>query len=99
MLILPYTEESGRVLAIPGRDNSMTVASKDSTKTAEPVKMAFDFLDLKAQYATIRADVMAAITRVMDSQHFILGPEVKLLEDELAARLGAKHAIGWASGT
>jgi dTDP-4-amino-4,6-dideoxygalactose transaminase len=78
----------------------MTVANKeDSTKTAEPVKMAFDFLDLKAQYATIRDDVMAAITRVMDSQHFILGPEVKLLEDELAAKLGAKHAIGCASGT
>jgi dTDP-4-amino-4,6-dideoxygalactose transaminase len=77
----------------------MSVASKESAKTAQPIKMAFDFLDLKTQYATIRDDVMAAITRVMDSQHFILGPEVKLLEDELAAKLGAKHVIGCASGT
>jgi hypothetical protein len=50
--------------------------------------MAFDFLDLKAQYAGIRDEVMAAVTRVMDSQYFILGPEVKLLEEELAAKLG-----------
>jgi dTDP-4-amino-4,6-dideoxygalactose transaminase len=61
--------------------------------------MAFDFLDLKAQFATIRDEVMAAVTRVMESQHFILGPEVKQLEDEIAAKLGAKHAIGCASGT
>ena len=61
--------------------------------------MKFDFLDLKAQYTTIREEVMAAVTRVMESQYFILGPEVKLLEDELAAKLGAKHAIGCASGT
>lgn len=57
------------------------------------------FLDLKAQFATIREEVMSAIARVMESQHFILGPEVKLLEDEVAAKLGAKHAIGCASGT
>jgi dTDP-4-amino-4,6-dideoxygalactose transaminase len=59
----------------------------------------FDFLDLKAQFSTIRQDVMAAISRVMESQHFILGPEVKLLEDEIAGKLQAKHAIGCASGT
>jgi dTDP-4-amino-4,6-dideoxygalactose transaminase len=60
---------------------------------------SFDFLDLKAQFATIRTEVMEAITRVMESQHFILGPEVSRLEEEIAAKLGAKHAIGCASGT
>jgi dTDP-4-amino-4,6-dideoxygalactose transaminase len=60
---------------------------------------AFDFLDLKAQFASIRDEVMAALTRVMDGQHFILGPEVAKLEEEIAAKLGAKHAIGCASGT
>jgi dTDP-4-amino-4,6-dideoxygalactose transaminase len=59
----------------------------------------FDFLDLKAQFATIRGEVMEAITRVMESQHFILGDEVRLFEEETAAMLGAKHAIACASGT
>lgn len=59
----------------------------------------FDFLDLRAQYAGIREEVMEAVQRVFESQYFILGPEVKLLEDEFAAKFGAKHAIGCASGT
>lgn len=62
-------------------------------------KPAFPFLDLKAQFASIRDEVMAAVTGVLESQQFILGPEVKQLEDEIAAKLGAKHAIGCASGT
>lgn len=59
----------------------------------------FPFLDLKAQYAQMRKEVMAAIERVMESQHFILGPEVSALEQELAAKLGAGFAIGCASGS
>ena len=59
----------------------------------------FDFLDLRAQFATIRDEVMQAVTQVFESQYFILGPEVKLLEDEVAAKLGSKFAIGCASGT
>ena len=57
------------------------------------------FLDLKAQFAGMREEVMAAITGVMESQIFILGPEVKKLEEEIAGRLGARFAIGCASGT
>src|SRR5580658_6714949 len=68
-------------------------------KSSESAIPPFDFLDLKAQFATIREEVMAAITRVMESQHFILGPEVNQLEQEIAAKLGANHAIGCASGT
>jgi dTDP-4-amino-4,6-dideoxygalactose transaminase len=61
--------------------------------------MNVPLLDLKAQYATIRSEVQAAIARVCDSQHFILGPEVTALEEELAAFCGARFAIGVSSGT
>jgi dTDP-4-amino-4,6-dideoxygalactose transaminase len=56
-------------------------------------------LDLKAQYATIRSEIHAAIERVLDSQHFILGPEVEELEREVARYCGATFAIGVTSGT
>lgn len=69
---------------------------------ARPARLAaggFDFLDLKAQFAGIREEVMEAVTRVMESQHFILGSEVKLFEDEMASMLGARHAVACASGS
>lgn len=56
-------------------------------------------LDLKAQYGPIRDAVLATITRVCDSQQFILGAEVEGLERELAAMLDVRHAIGVSSGT
>ena len=61
--------------------------------------MAVPLLDLKAQYAPIRNDILAAITRVCDSQYFVMGPEVDGLERELGALLEAEHAIGVSSGT
>lgn len=70
-----------------------------SMNTPDSVQPLFDFLDLKTQFAAIRKEVMAAVTRVMESQHFILGPEVAQFEQEIAAKLGAKHAVGCASGT
>lgn len=56
-------------------------------------------LDLKAQYATVRAEVQAAIERVMESQHFILGPEVEALEKEIAEYSQCQFGIGVSSGT
>ncbi|HEX7485203.1 MAG TPA: DegT/DnrJ/EryC1/StrS family aminotransferase [Vicinamibacterales bacterium] len=56
-------------------------------------------LDLQAQYQPIRDEVLAAITRVCDSQRFIMGPEVEGLERELAAMLQVREAIGVSSGT
>jgi dTDP-4-amino-4,6-dideoxygalactose transaminase len=56
-------------------------------------------LDLHRQYDGIREEVLAAITRVCDSQSFILGPEVEALESEIAALTGAAFAVGCASGT
>ena len=51
-------------------------------------------LDLQAQYQPIRDEVLAAITRVCDSQRFIMGPEVEGLERELAGMLEVKEAVG-----
>ena len=56
-------------------------------------------LDLKPQYESIKADIQAAINRVLESGQFIMGPDVKLFEQEVAAYLGVKHAIGVNSGT
>jgi dTDP-4-amino-4,6-dideoxygalactose transaminase len=59
----------------------------------------FPFLDLKAQFATIRTEINAAVLRVLESQHFILGPEVEGLESAMRQYVGAKFAIGCASGS
>jgi dTDP-4-amino-4,6-dideoxygalactose transaminase len=56
-------------------------------------------LDLKAQYATLRDEIRAAIDRVADSQHFILGPEVEALEQEVAAYSQCEFGIGVSSGS
>ncbi|MEO6222978.1 MAG: DegT/DnrJ/EryC1/StrS family aminotransferase [Vicinamibacterales bacterium] len=56
-------------------------------------------LDLTAQYAPLRSHILEAITRVCDSQRFILGPETQALERELAAMLRVPEAIGVSSGT
>jgi dTDP-4-amino-4,6-dideoxygalactose transaminase len=61
--------------------------------------MPVPLLDLEAQYRPLRDAILAAITRVCDSQRFIMGPEVDALECELAAQLGVRHAISVSSGT
>ncbi|MEI8305744.1 MAG: DegT/DnrJ/EryC1/StrS family aminotransferase [Chloroflexales bacterium] len=63
--------------------------------SAAPVPL----LDLKAQYATIRSEIQAAMDRVVESQHFILGPEVEALEREVAAYTQCAHGVGVSSGT
>jgi dTDP-4-amino-4,6-dideoxygalactose transaminase len=60
---------------------------------------AVPLLDLKAQHATIREEVRDAIDRVVESQQFILGPEVEALEREIAEYSGCAHGIGVSSGT
>jgi dTDP-4-amino-4,6-dideoxygalactose transaminase len=61
--------------------------------------MKVPLLDLQAQYRPIRDEILAAMTRVADSQRFIMGPEIDALEQELAALLGIRHAITVSSGT
>jgi dTDP-4-amino-4,6-dideoxygalactose transaminase len=61
--------------------------------------MEVPILDLKAQYETIKPEIMAALERVLETQHFILGPEVEALEREVAAYSQCAYGIGVSSGT
>ena len=56
-------------------------------------------LDLQAQYRPLRDEILAAVTRVCDSQRFIMGQEIAALEDELARLLGIEHLVAVSSGT
>ena len=60
--------------------------------------MNIPFLDLKAAYVEVKADVDAAIARVLDSGGYILGAEVEAFEAEFAAYCGAAHCVGLANG-
>ena len=70
------------------------VKEKETAKT-----MPVPLLDLKAQYATIREEIRAAVDGVLESQYFILGPEVEELEAEVAEYSQTKFGIGVSSGT
>ena len=61
--------------------------------------MNVPLLDLQAQYVSLRDDLQQAVNRVMSSQRFVLGDEVRRLETSLAEYCQAKHAIGCASGS
>jgi len=61
--------------------------------------MPVPLLDLQAQYRPLRGEILAAMTRVADSQRFIMGPEIDALEVELALLLGIRHAVAVSSGT
>jgi dTDP-4-amino-4,6-dideoxygalactose transaminase len=61
--------------------------------------MNVPLLDLKAQYATIKTEVEAAIAEVFESQHFILGPKVEQCEEAVAAYSGCSYGVGVSSGT
>ena len=61
--------------------------------------MNVPMLDLVAQYATIKDDVLSGLMSVVETQQFIMGPAVPRLETEIARLSHAKHGIGCASGT
>ncbi|HET9480204.1 MAG TPA: DegT/DnrJ/EryC1/StrS family aminotransferase [Candidatus Polarisedimenticolia bacterium] len=61
--------------------------------------MNVPFLDLKRQHASIAPEVERAVQGVLESQRFILGPEVGLLEQEIATLCATAHGVGVASGT
>jgi UDP-2-acetamido-2-deoxy-ribo-hexuluronate aminotransferase len=58
-----------------------------------------DFINLKSQYEALKPQIQARIDAVLEHGQYIMGPEVKELEDCLAAFTGAKHCITSASGT
>ena len=61
--------------------------------------MNVPLLDLKGQYSAIRDEVREALDRVIESQHFILGPEVEAFEREVAEYSQCRFAVGVSSGT
>jgi dTDP-4-amino-4,6-dideoxygalactose transaminase len=79
------------------RDNTMK--GNFNNQTAEPEHQGVALLDLKRQYTTIKDEVADALKRVCDSGAFVLGPEVKILEQNLAQYSQAEHAVACASGS
>jgi dTDP-4-amino-4,6-dideoxygalactose transaminase len=61
--------------------------------------MKVPLLDLRAQHESLRDELLAAIHRVMDTQQFVLGPEVQTFENEIAGYTKTRHAVGCASGS
>jgi dTDP-4-amino-4,6-dideoxygalactose transaminase len=66
---------------------------------ATPVEIQVPLIDLASQTASLRDEIMTALARVVDSQKFILGEEVRSLEERLAAYCGARFAIGCGTGS
>ena len=60
--------------------------------------MKISFLDLGAAYRELKTEIDAAVSRVLESGWYILGPEVEAFETEWAAYCEAKHAVGLANG-
>jgi dTDP-4-amino-4,6-dideoxygalactose transaminase len=60
--------------------------------------LTITLVDLKAQYNSIKDEIDAAIHRVIQSGHFILGPEVKAFEDEMATYCSTKLEFGGGKG-
>lgn len=61
--------------------------------------MSIPFIDLKTQYETLKPQIQARINAVLEHGQYIMGPEVKELEERLAAYVGVKHCITASSGT
>jgi UDP-2-acetamido-2-deoxy-ribo-hexuluronate aminotransferase len=61
--------------------------------------MSIPFIDLRAQYQALKPQITARINTVLEHGQYIMGPEVKELEDKLAAYTSSKHCITVASGT
>ena len=64
-----------------------------------PMTDKLDFIDLKTQYAALKPRIAERMQRVLDHGQYIMGPEVKELEQQLAAHTGARHCVTVASGT
>jgi dTDP-4-amino-4,6-dideoxygalactose transaminase len=70
-----------------------------STTVARTAKVEMPFFDLQLQFASIRSEILQAMESVLESQHFILGEQVELFEQEVASYVESPHAVGCASGT
>ncbi len=70
--------------------------SEDTTRFD---RMNVPLLDLKAQFQPLRAEILAAMETVCDEQGFVLGPRVVAFEESIAKYIGARYAVGCASGS
>lgn len=83
----------------PLSDSLHDLKEQANAKSRREMSPLFPFLDLKAQFDGIRGEMMDAVSRVMESQIFILGQEVKAFESEVAGWIGTSDAVGCASGS
>jgi dTDP-4-amino-4,6-dideoxygalactose transaminase len=77
----------------------ITEAEVKSTVEHQDKAMPLQFLDLRQQFEQIRDEVMRAVTSVLETQRFVLGPEVEQLEAEISDYVGCRFAVACASGT
>ncbi|MFB3916897.1 MAG: DegT/DnrJ/EryC1/StrS family aminotransferase [Terriglobales bacterium] len=77
----------------------MTTVPQTAPLSPAAASQQFAFLDLRAQFAGIRDEVQEAVLRVLEAQHFILGPEVEKFEAAVARYVGCSFAVGCASGS
>jgi dTDP-4-amino-4,6-dideoxygalactose transaminase len=78
---------------------SPALAPVDHKHSVPKTKPAFPFLDLKAQFDPIKDEIISSVVKTLESQRFILGPEVEAFESEFAAAVSTSAAIGCASGS
>src|SRR5438270_7658133 len=91
----PYQINPSSLSPEEGKMTSAGIMKVDEKPRLQPVPL----LDLKVQYRAIREEVREAIDRVVDSQQFILGPEVEAHEEEIADYSESAFAIGVSSGS
>src|SRR5271165_2043593 len=80
----------------------MSLAAPVVSSASEPLSRReppVPFLDLKAQYATLRVEILEALHEIAESTAYVLGPKVIAFEEAFAAFVGAKHCVGVNSGT
>jgi dTDP-4-amino-4,6-dideoxygalactose transaminase len=74
-------------------------SSQDRTIGKRAIMNTISILDLKTQYWSIKDEIDAAVLGVMESGHFVLGPNVKALEQEVADYVNCQYGVGVASGS
>ena len=81
------------------REHSSSLAGAEPDSAVGVQAESIHFLDLTAQFRAIRGQVNQAISNVLETQQFILGPEVEAFESEIAKWNHSRHAIACASGS